>query len=76
MYLKTIVYISVHVEIEGTLELCELYTVVQDINPNNEPKPVKDDNPSKEDVEFMKKAREVSKRSPDESTKVCPLTRY
>ena len=57
-------------EIEGTLELSELYSYVDDNSSEDEPKPVIDNNPSKEDVKFMKKAQEVSMNSPDESTKV------
>ena len=57
-------------EIEGTLELSELYSYVSIINPEDEPKPVIDDNPSTEDVKFMKMADKVSTNSPDKSTKV------
>ena len=59
-------------EIEGTLELQELYTTVSDIDLENEPRPVEDENPSKNDLKFMTKAYEVSKKSLDESTKVSP----
>lgn len=48
----------------------ELYSVVDGINSEDVPKPVVDDAPSEEDIEFMKKAVEISTRSPDESTKV------
>lgn len=61
-------------EIEGTLELSELYSYVGVINPEDEPKPVIDDNPSAEDVKFMKMAHKVSTNSPDKSTKVNTFT--
>lgn len=61
-------------DIEGTLELSELYSYVGDISTEDEPKPFIDDSPSKEDVKFMKMAQEVSLKSPDNSTKVNPST--
>ena len=51
----------------------ELYKVVDDINSEDVPKLVVDDAPSEEDVEFMKKAQDVSMKSPDESTKVSTI---
>ena len=57
-------------DIEGTLELSELYSYVDAINTEDEPKPVIDDSPSKDDVKFMKMAHIVSLNSPDKSTKV------
>ena len=56
--------------IEGTLELHELYSYVGDKSYNEQLKPVIDDHPSEEDVQFMKHAESVSLNSPDESTKV------
>jgi hypothetical protein len=62
-------------DIEGTLELSELYSYVGAINTEDEPKPVIDDNPSKEDVEFMMMAHNISMNScPDKSTKVNTCT--
>lgn len=55
-------------EIEGTLELSELYSIV---NTEDQPEPVVvDESPSEEDVRFMRKAFDVSTNSKDESTKV------
>ena len=48
----------------------ELYSVVSDINAEDVPKPVFDDSPSEEDIQFMREAQEVSLKSSDESTKV------
>jgi hypothetical protein len=57
--------------IEGTLELSELYSCMKDTySPNDIPQPVLDDNPDPVDIYFMRKAREVANKSPDESTKV------
>lgn len=48
----------------------ELYSYVGDKSYNEQLKPVIDDHPSEEDVQFMKHAESVSFNSPDESTKV------
>ena len=69
-------YVCIVSEIEGTLELSELYSYVGDIDTEAEPNPVIDDNPSKEDVKFMKMAHEVSMNSPDNSTKVSTVFMY
>ena len=58
------------------LELRELYSKISDINPEDVPKPVFDDSPSEEDVQFMRKAQEVSMESPDESTKVSQINQH
>jgi hypothetical protein len=50
--------------------LGELYSVVDDITCENVPKPVVDDAPNEEDIKFMRKAKELSMNSPDESTQV------
>ena len=52
--------------------MSELYSCV-DISSDDVPKPTIDDNPSEEDIGFMRQAYEVSTNSPDESTKVSPL---
>ena len=46
---------------------------MSDTSSEDNPKPVIDENPSEEDVWFMRKAEEVSKKSQDESTKVIKL---
>ena len=55
-------------EIEGTLELSELYSLVKT---EDQPEPVVvDESPNGEDVRFMRKALDVSMNSKDTSTKV------
>ena len=57
-------------EIEGTLELYELYREVEDTSTLDVPMPYIDANPSEDDVKFIKRAREVANESPDDRTQV------
>lgn len=50
--------------------MSELYSVV---STEDQPSPKIDENPSEEDVQFMKLALQESQNSPDESTKVTTL---
>ena len=53
----------------GTLELRELYSK-GNISANDVPKPETYDNPSEEDMKFMKLAKKTADKSPDDHTKV------
>ena len=56
-------------EVEGTCEIMELYQLVPESSIDKS-WPELDKNPSEEDIQYTKQARNVSKKSPDEDFKV------
>ena len=53
-----------YIELKGTLEFIELYRVVPEASIDKS-WPKLDENPSEEDIEYLKQARILSKTSPD-----------
>lgn len=65
---------TLSIGVEGTLEIIELFEKVEGSIDQSWPK--LDKSPSKEDVKYLRRAREVSKKSPDVDVQVCQLSTH